>query len=166
MQVIKLKVASVQTHLKQLGFEPFEIYSSLAPLDKGCAGKAFPQQNSIVISYDYYNSEHRQEVIERTVPHEVVHLYVAKYFPEAPLMHGKEFKKLMRQLGCDDSTYHSMKLEGMQRRKNIVLRFVYVTPSGKEVHLTRQKHAKALEGTATFTFEGEKLSYTNKQIRI
>lgn len=166
MQNIRIKVAATIAQLKALGFEPFQIHASLATLNKGVAGKAFPHQSSIVISEDYYNSEHKSQVIDRTVPHEVVHLYVAKYFPLAKMVHGKEFKDLMRQLGCEDTTYHSMQLEGMQKRRNSVLRFVYTTPSGKEGNLTRQQHAKVLEGKSTFSFEGEKFSYTTKQIRV
>jgi len=165
MQMIKLKIASVQTQLKQLGFEPFPIYAELADLSKGCAGMAHVLTSRIQISNSYYNSEHKSEVIDRTVPHEVVHLYVSKYFPQHKIGHGKEFKQLMRDLGCDTSTFHNMALPEMVRRKNKVARFVYSTGAGVEANLTRPQHIKALAGTS-FSLQGEKLTFTGKEIRV
>ena len=99
MEMIRLKIASVQAQLAQLGFAPFNIYAELATLSKGCAGLATPLLSRVQISSEYYNSEHKLEVIDRTVPHEVVHLYVNKYFLQHKIAHGKEFKQLMRDIG-------------------------------------------------------------------
>lgn len=165
MQKIELKVAETVAKLQVLGYNPIKITSVLETLPKGCAGQANTCLNKVSISSDYWE-QYEEQLLARTVPHEVVHLYVAKYFPKAKQAHGKEFRMLMQQLGCDTSTYHTMKLDGMEKRKNKVLRFIYETPTGKICHLTRIQHARMMAGTHSFTMKGETLKFTNKEIRI
>jgi len=71
------------------------------------AGLACYSFNQIKIN-PYYLINHTDEVIFRTVPHEVVHLAVPKLFPFHKQSHGPEFKSIMRNLGLPATRCHTM----------------------------------------------------------
>lgn len=121
--------------------------------------------DKIRISSDFL-ADHENQTFARTIPHEVCHLYVKRYFPSAKQYHGKEFRMLMTRLGADPTTRHDLRLKGAVVKKHKVVRHVYRTENSKEVvHLTRMQHDKALRG-AVFLAKGEKIVYDNKMIKI
>lgn len=181
------KIAETQNKLAEIGFPRIEIDLSIERLKPGFAGIAYCASEgfmnadecskkagikyytepTIKISCDYL-AECEEEVLNRTVPHEVCHVYVHKYFTRAKQAHGPEFRRLMKALGLDGSTYHKMKLEnGPQRKKNKKLRFVYVRPStGEKIHVTKKDHEKSQSGRYTFSVKGEVIKFTGESVYI
>jgi len=106
--LIEAKLKETQEKLNSLGLKPFYIPFAIGTLPKGVSGRAWGSER-FEISIDYLD-KHTEQVIARTVPHEIAHCYVAKYYPNAVKGHGKEWKRLMEALGCEQSRYHTMKL--------------------------------------------------------
>lgn len=105
---IQASIDKTQEKLEALGFKSFDIsFAVKKHLRKGVAGLAWGGRQHIEISIDYIR-EHEQRILSRTVPHEVVHLYVSKYYPYAKQSHGKEWKRLMEAIGCEQSAKHDM----------------------------------------------------------
>jgi len=162
LEKVKARVVEVQKLLSKIGYPAMEITSSVKSLKAGCAGLARPHKKEIAISSDYLR-EHESETMQRTVAHEVCHVYVAHYFPFAKQAHGPEFRRLMNLLRLDSSTCHSMKLQnGPVRRKNTKIRYIYVSSmTNSKVRLTAAQHKKALMGVK-FTFKGQAIKFTGQ----
>jgi predicted SprT family Zn-dependent metalloprotease len=165
LQVIS-KVAETQSKLEKMGFARFPIDTEIKKLGRGKAGTAHLRTNKISISQDYLK-EFPERILNITVPHEVVHHYVAKYYPRAKQYHGREFKGIMRALGLAGDTYHSMILENAPPRQvRTKKRFIYVTErTGVELKLTSQQHNKIKAGR-TLTYKGEKLVDTKIVLEV
>lgn len=162
---VKTRIAEVQDQLAALGFKHINIMSvAVKRLRPGVSGLAYTRTNSIEISVDYMR-EHEDQMLARTVPHEVVHLYVAKYYQYAKQAHGPEFRRLMNALGCDNSTRHNMHLENGPKRNRT--RYIYVTAiTLKEVKLTPQQHNNMLASPDRYRLKGEKLKFANRVVKI
>lgn len=165
MQEILNKVEEIQNKLENIGFPRITISTEINTLKPGVAGVAFPAWNKIIISVHYLN-EFKDRVISNTVPHEICHLYVNKYYPHAKQNHGPEFRRLMQFLGLNGDTCHSMILsEGPKRIKKTKTRYLYLsTITNKPVYLTSFQHNKMVSGTAKYTLKttGETLKYTGQ----
>src|SRR5690606_25464272 len=74
------------------------------------AGRANYADNLIKINPSFL-IEHPEEMLNRTIGHECVHLICHKLYPNAKQAHGPEWKYLMRSLGLPDTRCHSMVLE-------------------------------------------------------
>ena len=181
------KITETQNKLEKLGFPKIDIDFSVERLKPGMAGIAYCSSSGymyadessarkgkierdkpfIKISKDYLK-EHEEIVLSRTVPHEVCHVYVHKYFPRAKQSHGPEFRRLMNALGLEGNTYHKMQLEnGPKRRKNRKLRFVYVLPStGEQFNLCKSDHEKIQSGRFVYSSKGECIQFTGNSIYI
>lgn len=166
MKKILDRVVDVQDKLLKIGYPRINIDITITKLKPGLAGVAYSRINKIKISQDYLR-EFPEQIIERTVAHEVAHLYVAKYIPSAKQAHGPQFKRILRYLGVSDSTYHSMKLvNGPVKITRIKKRYVYITEHSKrEINLTTQQHNKVELGRLFF-YENERLTFTNKTLEI
>lgn len=167
LEKIQARVNHVQEKLEKAGFAPFEINSVVGKLKRGVAGWASYYNNTITFDTDYM-SQHEEEMLAETVPHEVVHLYVRKYYPNAKQAHGPEFRRLMRYLGCKGSTYHQMKIAGDERKRKTKTRFIYATPTNKEVLLTTKQHERHQAGLIRgyqvyYAKGGETITYTGKK---
>jgi predicted SprT family Zn-dependent metalloprotease len=146
LDLVNARVAEVQKQLARFGFKPFDIQTGTNILKPGIAGLANYRENRITISSCYLR-EHQKETLERTVAHEVCHLYVHKYYPFHKQHHGPEFRRLMQALGQSGDTYHQMKLtNGPVRRVKTKTRYVYMTATGRECFLTPKQHEKARSG--------------------
>ena len=165
INLVNKKIAEVQKKLEDMGYKPLHIDASVKRLRAGCSGLAYPFYNRIEISSDYFK-EFPVQIINRTVVHEVVHLYIGKYFPYAKQSHGPEFRNMMRRLGADCSTNHSMKLSSITapvKKLKTVQRFIYETAISKKLlKLTATQHNKIQARPTAFTSRGEKLVFTNK----
>lgn len=165
LEQVKAKVHQTQLALKAMGYQPFDIHVEIMQLPKGVAGMANIKLDKIRISSDFL-ADHENQTFARTIPHEVCHLYVKRYFPSAKQYHGKEFRMLMTRLGADPTTRHDLRLKGAVVKKHKVVRFVYVTETSKEVvHLTKMQHDKACRGAA-YRVEGEPIVFDNKVIKL
>jgi predicted SprT family Zn-dependent metalloprotease len=160
---IQKKVEEIQDKLLALGFPQIRMTAEIKKLGRGCAGRAYLGINCIHISPDYLK-EFPEHVMNVTVPHEVVHLYVAKYFPRAKQAHGPEFRRLMRCIGLSGDTYHKMILSNAPpRQTRLKIRYMYITErTQKLIGLTPAQHQKAING-ATFMCKGERLKFTNEK---
>ena len=165
MQIIQAKIDSVQSILESKGYSKFQFETIIGKLKPGMSGCAVLNSNKILLSIHYLN-EFMDNIINDTLPHEICHLYVKRYFPFAKQHHGPEFRFLMNLLGLKGETYHRMQLkEGPVKAKRVKIRYVYVAESeNKKVELTQMQHSKAISGIATYTLKttGEKLKYTGE----
>lgn len=159
-------VDQVQTFFERRGLPRFEINCTVTKLNRGCAGQASYQSNTVKISEDFLKA-HEEGVIGVTVPHEVCHLYVHKYYPNHKQHHGPEFRRLMNILGLDGDTYHTMKVEGHERRKVTKTRYEYSSSCGKHHKLTKTQHQKMNVGYR-FTCKccNSPIKFTGKVLKI
>lgn len=166
--LVEERVNEVQEILfNKLGLRPFTITTRLEYLKRGVSGLAHIRETAISISYDYL-AEFREQVINRTVAHEVCHLYVARYYKNAKQHHGPEFRYLMRVLGCDPSTRHSMQLstEAQESIKKTRTRYIYEVLNAADVYLTPQQHNKVKLNPNRFTYKGHPIKFTGKAVKI
>jgi len=163
---ISQRIVEVVNKLAKFGYAPIEFKFEVTNLPRGTAGTANILQNVVKFS-DVYFKECKAEVLKETVPHEICHLYVAKYHPNAKQYHGREFRSMMRLLGCRGDTYHVMKSSEGRKRKT-VKRYVYTSAkTGQEVFLTPQKHTKeqhyrVFNRQGFYTYRGEFIHFTGK----
>lgn len=164
---INKKVDEVQNKLAFYGLPKIQLTIEIADIGDRAAGQAFIGKNNIKISSKYLK-EFPDHVMNVTVAHEVVHLYVFKYFPRAKQAHGPEFRRVMRLLGLAGDTYHKMKLsDAKPRQKRTKVRFLYVTEKTNQVvGLTPGQHKKVIAGIGEFRYKGEKLKFTNEKKEI
>lgn len=175
MKAILDRAEEIKEKLKGFGFAEIDIDFRIEVLKRGFAGVAYTGESGymyvderrprlgtayrerpvVKISPDYLK-EYREEILHRTVPHEICHCYVHHYYPRAKQAHGPEFRRMMRLLGLDGSTYHSMKLEnGPKKRVYTKKRYGYKNPvSGEMYWITKAKHEKVMKGLATLYAKG------------
>jgi SprT protein len=80
------------------------------------AGQAFRLQNKIRLNT--YALEHEYDgMMNRTIPHEVCHLYAYKHFGNRIKPHGREWKLCMRTLGLSEKRCHSYQLPSARKHK-------------------------------------------------
>lgn len=166
-QAVLDKIEEVETKLEKLGFPKFGfgIQVEIGDLPPGVAGQCHYYANKVVISKAYLETN-REEVINQTVPHEVVHLYVNRYF-QPKQAHGKEFRRLMVAIGCRPDTYHNMARPDSQTRRKMT-KYVYIcSSSGKSVNLSSQIHKKMLAGQKRFLVDHPegRLVFTGKVVK-
>ncbi len=159
-----------QNILQAQGYPKFYISFSVETLKPGVAGVALISPNSsstglrgvervVKVSKEFLE-EHHDEIITRTLGHEIAHHYVFLYYPKAKQGHGPEFRKIMNILQLNCETYHSMQLQnGPTKNTRTKTRYIYKTvTSGYEINLTHKQHLN----NQNFSYKGEKLSYTGK----
>lgn len=71
-------------------------------------------------------AENFDDFLIRTIPHEVAHLLVNQFYPNAKQAHGKEFRQVCKELGYPDAgkTYHEYDVSSVVKKKNTTL-YVY-----------------------------------------
>lgn len=153
-----------------LGLGDIHINLKIHKLPKGVAGRAwynsYYKVGTVEISVEYLDA-YPDTILAETVPHEVCHVYQAKYFPRAKQTHGPEFRGLMAAIGCDGKTYHSMYLAGHERKRKTVKRYIYKTVgTGKEVLVTATRHNRMQRGVVYTTTRGENLIWTGKVKKV
>lgn len=165
LNLVRARMIEVQDILESSGYPriniEIKVVDDLPPKTSGTCSFG----GSLIKISEAYLKMHEEEVLRTTVPHEVCHSYVNKYFPRAKQHHGPEWRSLMRLLGLRGDTYHTMEVPEPVR-KNKKVRFVYKTDSGILVRLTHAKHKMAYGGT-TFIATSSKerfgrMHYTGK----
>lgn len=160
------KIQETQNKLAKAGFPAMSINSKITKLSPGYAGMAYPIVNAVYISPDYLK-EYPEQVLNVTVPHEVCHLYVDKYFPKAKQSHGPEFRFLMSLLGLPGKTYHSMKLSQTQEGRRMKTRYIYISQkTKKEIQLTSHQHSKIQGQPNRYSWKGELLVWSGKKVQF
>jgi predicted SprT family Zn-dependent metalloprotease len=107
LEKLEAKALEVQAKFTALGYKPFLFLVTVERLDVGVAGCYWVDTETVTISVDYYY--HNPDFCLNTaIPHEMAHLYVNKYFPNATDDHGPEFCKLMTDLGLAADATHNL----------------------------------------------------------
>ena len=156
ISMVMVRAEEVQDRLDRLGFPRFNIKFNITSLKSRTTGISYFEKNIVEIS-KHYLREHQEFILNVTVPHEICHLYVFKYFPDAKQCHGPQFRKMMSLLGLEGNTKHSLPILKKGPTKNVrtKIRYVYVTESGKEKMLTQHEHKKAILGNFYCKHDGE-----------
>jgi len=105
----------VRDSLDKHGLSPFKFEVQVTRLQTRCGGKAKYRSNTILLNSDYLR-EFGDEFLSDTLPHEIVHLYVGRYYGWGVQPHGREFKSLMRKLGADPSAYHRFPVQNWHKK--------------------------------------------------
>jgi len=162
IQLINEKVSEVKAKLEKVGMVPIDINLTVEKLRYGVAGNACFSKKSIKISEDYLK-QFPDDTINDTIPHEMCHIYQKQYFPNAKQNHGPQWKRLMIFLGLSPSTYHTLKLAGVERPTKTKKRFIYLSEKTQtEIKVTSQKHYKIQLNPSNYSYRGEKIKFTNK----
>lgn len=104
---------------------------------------------TLTLNPDFF-SNHHDEMINQTVPHEVVH-YVSGYiYGREGHGHGFYWKMLMRQIGLRPSRCHTYSLEGVKTRQ-VSKPFKYICGCSDPHMVTLNLHTKMQEHGRTYT---------------
>lgn len=79
------------------------------------AGTAWAFFNRVSFNMDIARAYPKE--FERTVAHEVAHLFCNLVYPRAKQHHGREFKSIMQRLGHIPNTYHNYDVVGLGLKK-------------------------------------------------
>lgn len=112
---VKVKAMEVQDFLDKLGFPPFKFGIKVTRLQTRCGGLAQCRINNILLNSDYLR-EFKDEFLNDTLPHEIVHLYVGRYYGWKVQPHGREFRSLMRKLDAEPSAYHKFPVQNWHKK--------------------------------------------------
>ncbi len=74
---------------------------------KTTAGRNFWELRVIDLSVELF-SQHPEYFRDDTIPHELAHQVCFDVYGECKQIHGTEWKSVMRAVGLEPSTYHSM----------------------------------------------------------
>lgn len=81
------------------------------------AGRAFLSSWKIILNPDFLKNGHLEDMINRTLPHEIAHLVAYKLFGDHG--HGRGWKMVMRALGLEPNRCHTYSLEGVRTRSRV-----------------------------------------------
>lgn len=82
-----------QERFTALGYAPFIFLVDLDDLRGRAAGCYSPETDTITIDFNHYLFDDAEWLLDIII-HEMVHMYVDRYHPEATHFHGKEFCEL------------------------------------------------------------------------
>lgn len=100
----------------------------------------------VYLNADFLENE-TEDFLARTVPHELAHiidemLWGMQYTRNGRrILHGATWKKIMRDLDLDDSTYHSYDVSKSSRVRS----FIWKNRKGEEMVLGPIRHKKQLK---------------------
>jgi SprT protein len=107
---------------------------------KRTAGVANSYRNQIVINPKFL-IEFPEQILSRTVGHEIAHLLTDTLYPRAKRHHGPEWKYVARSINIEDTRCHSMILSEVKNKG-----FQYKCPC-HTYWLSSIKHRRAQYGT-------------------
>ncbi len=95
-----------QTRFAKLGYPSFLFLVDFEDLSRqnywGCY---YDTTDTIVIDITHFMNDPIEAVTD-TIVHEMCHMYIDRYHPEATHAHGKEFIELMKEMGIEyDNSY-------------------------------------------------------------
>lgn len=112
---VKVIAMEVRDTLDKHGFPPFKFEVQITRLQTTYGGRARCSSNTILLNSDYLR-EFGDEFLSTTLPHEIVHLYVRRYYGWEVQPHGREFKSLMRKLKLKPSAYHNFPVQNWHKK--------------------------------------------------
>jgi len=99
------------------------------------SGVAYYIRNSIYLNSDFMKNGHLDDMINRTLPHEIAHLVSFKVFGMIGRGHVTYWKLIMRQLGLKPSRCHTYSLEGVKVRNITKIEYKCGCPQSVKVGL-------------------------------
>lgn len=111
------------------------------------AGQALLRGWKIKINPEFLE-QYPDQVISRTVPHEVAHLVAFNVYPHAKQSHGPEWKSVAVKLGTEPTRCHSMHLPEKQPHTYIC--------SCQKFHVSNLIHRKIQNGQRRFCLKCKK----------
>ena len=138
---IKAKVEDCFKSL--LGYVPSYkiVYKSIG---RGVAGTATYATNTLTFDPFFINQD-PDKYLARTVPHEVAHLACKIMYPKAKQHHGPEWRSLMRQLGAEETKFHSYSTDGAPGRHERPYQYGCAC-DGQIFNLTKRMHTSIVAG--------------------
>jgi predicted SprT family Zn-dependent metalloprotease len=112
---VKVIAMEVRDTLDKHGFPPFKFEVQITRLLTTYGGRARCSSNTILLNSDYLR-EFGDEFLNETLPHEIAHLYVGRYYGWGVQPHGREFKSLMRKLKLNPSAYHNFPVQNWHKK--------------------------------------------------
>jgi predicted SprT family Zn-dependent metalloprotease len=112
---VKVIAMEVRNTLDKHGFPPFKFEVQITRLQTTYGGRARYSSNTVLLNSDYLR-EFGNEFLSTTLPHEIVHLYVGRYYGWGVQPHGREFKSLMRKLKLNPSAYHNFPVQNWHKK--------------------------------------------------
>lgn len=96
-----------QKRFTKLGYSPFLFLVEFEDLSKRNAWGVYPEcTDTIILDITHFLHDSEESVTD-TIVHEMCHMYVDRYHPEATHAHGREFVELMSRMGIYyDNTYN------------------------------------------------------------
>lgn len=92
------------------------------------------------VSYNTEIARLNSDKFERTIAHEIAHMFVHEVFPNHKQSHGKEFRYIMNNIFKQNaSTYHSYDITGMKDLSKTRKR--YEVKCGCKTHMVTKKVA-------------------------
>ena len=119
-------------------FEKINILFNL----KGCrAGVAYGLSNPQKLRYNLQLAkENLNDFLENTIPHEIIHLYQRKIYPNSR-SHGKEFKFIGQTLGYNTERCHYYDVSTVKRKST---KYLYTCDCGANHWVSTRKHNQIL----------------------
>ena len=104
---------------------------------------------TLTLNPDFFHNHH-DEMINQTVPHEVVHYVSGHVYGRQGHGHGFYWKSLMRSIGLRPSRCHTYSLEGVKVR-TVSKPFKYICGCSEPHMVTLTLHTKMQEHGRTYT---------------
>lgn len=110
------------------------------------SGKALYKDNVIILNPDFFKN-HAEEMINRTLPHEIAHILSYEMFGAVGVGHGRWWKYVMVHLGLQAERCHTYSLEGVKVRRRKVNRALYRCPvCGSNLSVSMVNHNRISSG--------------------
>ncbi len=114
-----------------------------------CYFNHFTKECTITINPDYFHNHH-DDMINRTVPHEVAHYVSDMVYGRLGRGHGPHWKSVMRAIGLKPDRCHTYSLEGVKTR-SVAKPFKYICGCAEPNMVTLRIHTKIQERGAKYT---------------
>jgi hypothetical protein len=105
----------MQKRFTELGYAPFLFIAVVKELPLDRIGEYPSGTDTIIIDQWHFIRDSEEELVD-TIIHEMCHMYVDRYHPEATYFHGREFVLLMRKMGIDYDNTHALRNPEVDRR--------------------------------------------------
>jgi SprT protein len=101
--------------------------------------------HTIRINVELLYTDHYDDMINSTVPHEVCHIAAAQMYPYMRVGHGREWKELMWLIGLPATRCHNYETVAARKRQRMPRPYVYECDCRQHA-LTAIRHKRVLAG--------------------
>jgi SprT protein len=112
------------------------------------AGKSFYQMRQLSFNL-FYANDNITDFLNRTVPHEIAHLYQTKMYPDSK-PHGSEWRMVMQSGGYSAIRCHSYNSNALPKKVNRKSKELFQYGCGcrnKIFELSKNRHGRILNGS-------------------